>query len=631
MRKIRLLSKETIDKIAAGEVVERPSSVVKELVENSIDSGAKNITVEWKDGGISYIRVTDDGCGIEKDELRNAFLRHSTSKLSSAEELLSISTLGFRGEALSSIAAVSKTEVFSKTREKILGAHYLIEGSDEITCEDFACPDGTSVFVRQLFYNTPARRKFLKSPMTEGNYINEIIARIALSHPDISFSLKAGGMDKFFTSGNGSLLDAIYRIEGKSVASDLIEISYRENETGCFGFLGREPLERANRAKEIFFVNKRSISSKLLSKAVEDACQGYLMLHRYPYIILFIDIDEALVDVNVHPRKAEVRFSDERKVYEEVYAAVKRAIRSIEDISPVRLSGIEASDVAEEDRALPVSGREGPSEAALPVSGKEGPSETVLPLPEKTPVLNNAPVYEKAPEVFEEKRFTEYKERLENMERPLSFSENEKDRQISFVSAEAKKEHRIIGQIFKTYWIVEYDSDVYLLDQHAAHEKVLYERTMRLLQGRTVSSQNLNPPIVISLSPAEEDILHKYQEAFERIGFLTEPFGGSEVRLTAVPSNMFEVDPKELFMSTLSGLFETEGKAVDETILIRVATMSCKAAIKGNTVISETEARALIDELLLLDNPYHCPHGRPVMIKLSKEELDKRFNRIVNI
>ncbi|MBQ6258668.1 MAG: DNA mismatch repair endonuclease MutL [Lachnospiraceae bacterium] len=619
-RKIRLLSKETIDKIAAGEVVERPASVVKELVENSIDSGAKNITVEWKDGGISYIRVTDDGCGIEKSELRNAFLRHSTSKLVTVEDLSSISTLGFRGEALSSIAAVSKTEVFSKTRDIILGAHYIVEGSEEITCEDSACPDGTSVFVRQLFYNTPARRKFLKSPMTEGNYINEIVSRIALSHPKISFSLKAGGTDRFFTSGNGSLLDAIYRIEGRSVAADLIEISHRENEVGCFGFLGREPLERANRAKELFFVNKRSISSKLLSKAAEDACQGYLMLHRYPYIILFIDIDEALVDVNVHPRKAEVRFSEEERVYNAVYSAVREAIRSIEDISPIRLSGIEE---ASPDKV---------KELPLQPEREERPHSEVMPgeqevLPEKIPVNNP----EKTPEVFEEKRFTKYKERLETMEKPLSFLESEKNGQISFVSVEAKKSHRIIGQIFKTYWIVEYDNDVYLLDQHAAHEKVLYERTIKLLEKREVFSQNLNPPIVISLSPAEEDILLKYQEAFERIGFLIEPFGGAEVRLCAVPSNMFEVDPKELFMSTLSGLSETEGKALDETVLIRVATMSCKAAIKGNTIISETEARALIDELLLLDNPYHCPHGRPVMIKLSKEELDKRFNRIVNI
>ena len=619
-RKIRLLSKETIDKIAAGEVVERPASVVKELVENSIDSGAKNITVEWKDGGISYIRVTDDGCGIEKSELQNAFLRHSTSKLVTVEDLSSISTLGFRGEALSSIAAVSKTEVFSKTRDIILGAHYIVEGSEEITCEDSACPDGTSVFVRQLFYNTPARRKFLKSPMTEGNYINEIVSRIALSHPEISFSLKGGGTDRFFTSGNGSLLDAIYRIEGRSVAADLIEISHRENEVGCFGFLGREPLERANRAKELFFVNKRSISSKLLSKAAEDACQGYLMLHRYPYIILFIDIDEALVDVNVHPRKAEVRFSEEERVYNAVYSAVREAIRSIEDISPIRLSGIEE---ASPDKV---------KELPLQPEREERPHSEVMPgeqevLPEKIPV--NIP--EKTPEVFEEKRFTKYKERLETMEKPLSFLESEKNGQISFVSVEAKKSHRIIGQIFKTYWIVEYDNDVYLLDQHAAHEKVLYERTIKLLEKREVFSQNLNPPIVISLSPAEEDILLKYQEAFERIGFLIEPFGGAEVRLCAVPSNMFEVDPKELFMSTLSGLSETEGKALDETVLIRVATMSCKAAIKGNTIISETEARALIDELLLLDNPYHCPHGRPVMIKLSKEELDKRFNRIVNI
>ena len=395
-RKIRLLSKETIDKIAAGEVVERPASVVKELVENSIDSGAKNITVEWKDGGISYIRVTDDGCGIEKSELRNAFLRHSTSKLVTVEDLSSISTLGFRGEALSSIAAVSKTEVFSKTRDIILGAHYIVEGSEEITCEDSACPDGTSVFVRQLFYNTPARRKFLKSPMTEGNYINEIVSRIALSHPKISFSLKAGGTDRFFTSGNGSLLDAIYRIEGKSVAADLIEISHRENEVGCFGFLGREPLERANRAKELFFVNKRSISSKLLSKAAEDACQGYLMLHRYPYIILFIDIDEALVDVNVHPRKAEVRFSEEERVYNAVYSAVREAIRSIEDISPIRLSGIEEAS-QKEVKELPIHPEK-----------EERPHSEVIPgeqevLPEKIP----EDIPEKTPEVFEERRFAE--------------------------------------------------------------------------------------------------------------------------------------------------------------------------------------------------------------------------------
>lgn len=650
---IRLLSPETIDKIAAGEVVERPASVAKELIENAIDAGAKNITVEWKDGGISYLRVTDDGGGIPADQLRTAFLRHSTSKLRTIKDLDSIASLGFRGEALSSIAAVSKTEVFTKTADDVMGSHYCIEGSEEVSLEEAAAPNGTSIFVRQLFYNTPVRRKFLKSPMTEGNYLAELCSRIALSHPEISFSLIADGREKLFTPGNGKLFDCIYREDGREVASHLYDISYSDETLSVRGFLGQPEIRRSNRNREIFFVNGRYIKSRILSKAVEDAYQGFLMLHQYPYCVLFLTFPDGHVDVNVHPRKAEVRFTDEPAVYDSVYKAVRLRLSAAVDIPKADFSTPDEKVVSTEERApevfeqsrlksykeavqqeissaLPVEEmpeKAGADSTGGPAAGHEAEFEPGSSTSE-TAVNGSKPQYDALNFSHQQNRAAAEAAGTA----PAVFmrtSTAEKPEQISFLSEEAVKSHRIIGQIFDTYWIVEYDGKVYIIDQHAAHEKVMYERFMMQYEMKEMTSQQIAPPIVVSLSPVEEDTYRTYSEAFAELGYEVEAFGGSEYRITAVPGNLYSLDPEQVFLETLSDLADGKGRAINETLYIRVATMACKAAVKGNTYLPEPEARALIEELLTLDNPYHCPHGRPTMISISETDLEKRFKRIV--
>ncbi len=620
---IRLLSPETIDKIAAGEVVERPASVAKELIENAIDAGAKNITVEWKDGGISYLRVTDDGGGIPADQLRTAFLRHSTSKLRTIKDLDSIASLGFRGEALSSIAAVSKTEVFTKTADDVMGSHYCIEGSEEVSLEEAAAPNGTSIFVRQLFYNTPVRRKFLKSPMTEGNYLAELCSRIALSHPEISFSLIADGREKLFTPGNGKLFDCIYREDGREVASHLYDISYSDETLSVRGFLGQPEIRRSNRNREIFFVNGRYIKSRILSKAVEDAYQGFLMLHQYPYCVLFLTFPDGHVDVNVHPRKAEVRFTDEPAVYDSVYKAVRLRLSAAVDIPKADFSTPDEKVVSTEERAPEVFEQSRLKSYKEAVQQEISSALPVEEMPEKAGADSTG-----GPAAGHEAEFepgSSTSETAVNGSKPqydaLNFSH-----QQNRAAAEAAG---IIGQIFDTYWIVEYDGKVYIIDQHAAHEKVMYERFMMQYEMKEMTSQQIAPPIVVSLSPVEEDTYRTYSEAFAELGYEVEAFGGSEYRITAVPGNLYSLDPEQVFLETLSDLADGKGRAINETLYIRVATMACKAAVKGNTYLPEPEARALIEELLTLDNPYHCPHGRPTMISISETDLEKRFKRIV--
>lgn len=660
---IRLLDPETIDKIAAGEVVERPASVAKELIENAIDAGAKNITVEWKDGGISYLRVTDDGGGIPGDELRAAFLRHSTSKLRTIKDLDSISSLGFRGEALSSIAAVSKTEVFTKTADDVMGSHYCIEGSEEVSLEEAAAPNGTSIFVRQLFYNTPVRRKFLKSPMTEGNYMAELTSRIALSHPEISFSLIADGREKLFTPGNGKLFDCIYREDGREVASHLYDVSYSDETLSVRGFLGQPEIRRSNRNREIFFVNGRYIKSKLLSKAVEDAYQGFLMLHQYPYCVLFLSFPDGHVDVNVHPRKAEVRFTDEPAVYDSVYKAVRLRLSAAVDIPKADFSTVDEKVVSTDEKAPEVfeqsrlkSYKEAVQQeisSALPIEkapdsslstdsedrslfkGNGSIENSFLPSEAASEGDLSHAADESMTPSYDTVTFSHQQNRAAAEAAgaaPAVFmrtASTEKQEQLSFLSAEAVKSHRIIGQIFETYWIVEYDGKVYIIDQHAAHEKVMYERFMKQYAEKQMTSQQIAPPLVVSLSPLEEDTYRTYSEAFSELGFEVEAFGGSEYRITAVPGNLYSLDPEQIFLETLSDLSDGKGRAINDTLYIRVATMACKAAVKGNTHLPEPEARALIEELLTLDNPYHCPHGRPTMISISETDLEKRFKRIV--
>jgi len=633
---IALLNQETIDKIAAGEVVERPSSVVKELVENAIDAGATAITVEIKDGGITLLRITDNGYGIPKEEIPLAFLRHTTNKIRSASELLSLHTLGFRGEALSSIAAVSKVELITKTKDALIGSRYVIEGAKELSLEEMGAPDGTTFFVRQLFYNTPARRKFLKSPMTEGNYIQELLERLALSNPSISFRFISNGKDRFATAGNGNLKDTIYELYGREIASSLIEISAEEESFSLHGFIGTPALNRGNRNFESFFVNGRYIKSGILSKSLEEGYAGFLMQHQYPFAVLMFDFADNGVDVNVHPSKLEVRFENSNVVYNTLLRTVHDTLAHREDIDVVPVAEEEDEVIAE---AAPILRAE-PFEASRLQSMKDSIVEQIH---------KDTPYEAQYKEFYENKRKESVAEEIvyhapaanvgnptivqeetvtpsPAVEEPVSKPNYE---QASFFSKEARADHRIIGQVFGTYWLVEYDGKLYIIDQHAAHEKVLYEKTMARLHEKTMTSQMVNPPIIVTLSTQEEEAFEKYQESFEILGYQVEHFGGKEYALTAVPDNILNLDKRQLFLDAISACVELKEDKTSELILERIASMSCKAAVKGNHVLSMPEIESLIDELLSLDNPFRCPHGRPTIIAMTHYELDKKFKRIV--
>ena len=628
---IALLNQETIDKIAAGEVVERPSSVVKELVENAIDAGATAITVEIKDGGITLLRITDNGYGIPKEEIPLAFLRHTTNKIRSASELLSLHTLGFRGEALSSIAAVSKVELITKTKDALIGSRYVIEGAKELSLEEMGAPDGTTFFVRQLFYNTPARRKFLKSPMTEGNYIQELLERLALSNPSISFRFISNGKDRFATAGNGNLKDTIYELYGREIASSLIEISAEEESFSLHGFIGTPALNRGNRNFESFFVNGRYIKSGILSKSLEEGYAGFLMQHQYPFAVLMFDFADNGVDVNVHPSKLEVRFENSNVVYNTLLRTVHDALAHREDIDVVPVAEEEDEVIAE---AAPILRAE-PFEASRLQSMKDSIVEQIH---------KDTPYEAQYKEFYENKRKESVAEEIvyhaptativqeekvttsPAVEEPVSKPSYE---QASFFSEEARADHRIIGQVFGTYWLVEYDGKLYIIDQHAAHEKVLYEKTMARLHEKTMTSQMVNPPIIVTLSTQEEEAFEKYKESFETLGYQVEHFGGKEYALTAVPDNILNLDKRQLFLDAINACVELKEDKTSELILERIASMSCKAAVKGNHVLSMPEIESLIDELLSLDNPFRCPHGRPTIIAMTQYELDKKFKRIV--
>ena len=623
---IALLNQETIDKIAAGEVVERPSSVVKELVENAIDAGATAITVEIKDGGITLLRITDNGYGIPKEEIPLAFLRHTTNKIRSASELLSLHTLGFRGEALSSIAAVSKVELITKTKDALIGSRYVIEGAKELSLEEMGAPDGTTFFVRQLFYNTPARRKFLKSPMTEGNYIQELLERLALSNPSISFRFISNGKDRFATAGNGNLKDTIYELYGREIASSLIEVSAEEESFSLHGFIGTPALNRGNRNFESFFVNGRYIKSGILSKSLEEGYAGFLMQHQYPFAVLMFDFADNGVDVNVHPSKLEVRFENSNVVYNTLLRTVHDALAHREDIDVVPVAEEEDEVIA---KAAPILRAE-PFEASRLQSMKDSIVEQIH---------KDTPYEAQYKEFYENKRKESVAEEIvyhaptANVGNPTIVQEEPVSKpnyeQASFFSEEARAKHRIIGQVFGTYWLVEYDGKLYIIDQHAAHEKVLFEKTMARLHEKTMTSQMVNPPIIVTLSTQEEEAFEKYKESFETLGYQVEHFGGKEYALTAVPDNILNLDKRQLFLDAISACVELKEDKTSELILERIASMSCKAAVKGNHVLSMPEIESLIDELLSLDNPFRCPHGRPTIIAMTQYELDKKFKRIV--
>lgn len=629
--KIAVLEKSTIDKIAAGEVVERPSSVVKELVENAIDAGASAITVEIKDGGKSYIRITDNGCGIPEDELSVAFMRHSTSKLRDASELADIHTLGFRGEALSSISAVSRVEMITKPADTLMGVRYVIEGSKEVSLDKIGAPDGTTIMVYQLFFNTPARKKFLKTDTTEASYISELMERLALSHPDISFCFISNKKEKIHTSGNGNLMDTIYQIYGRLIASNLLAVEKETDLLKVSGFIGNSNVARGNRSLENFYINGRYIKSPLLSKSVEEGYVGYLMQHQYPFCVLMITTKEASVDVNVHPTKQEVRFDDEMAIADIFKSLIFERLHQREDIAEVTLDeNVQAAPLrktTENDATDPGS----ESMTCEPESKKEEPIIEVAPEPfeksrlEKIRQKITAQIHADTPY---ERKYQEYYQEKEK-EQDQSREEKVTYEQTSFLSEQARAKHRIIGQVFDTYWLIEHDNKLYIIDQHAAHEKVLFERMMKQLQDKEMTTQYVSPPIIVSLTRAERDILKRYEEVFSELGYVISSFGGNEFAIEGVPGNLFSFDVKEFFMELLASCGELKGNDGHDMIVEKVASMSCKAAVKGNNRLSYPEIEELLDELLSLENPYHCPHGRPTIIAMTKYELEKKFKRIV--
>lgn len=629
--KIAVLEKSTIDKIAAGEVVERPSSVVKELVENAIDAGASAITVEIKDGGKSYIRITDNGCGIPEDELSVAFMRHSTSKLRDASELADIHTLGFRGEALSSISAVSRVEMITKPADTLMGVRYVIEGSKEVSLDKIGAPDGTTIMVYQLFFNTPARKKFLKTDTTEASYISELMERLALSHPDISFCFISNKKEKIHTSGNGNLMDTIYQIYGRQIASNLLAVEKETDLLKVSGFIGNSNVARGNRSLENFYINGRYIKSPLLSKSVEEGYVGYLMQHQYPFCVLMITTKEASVDVNVHPTKQEVRFDDEMAIADIFKSLIFERLYQREDIAEVTLDeNVQAASLrktTENDATDPGS----ESITCEPESKKEETIIEVAPEPfeksrlEKMRQKITAQIHADTPY---ERKYQEYYQEKEK-EQDQSREEKVTYEQTSFLSEQARAKHRIIGQVFDTYWLIEHDNKLYIIDQHAAHEKVLFERMMKQLQDKEMTTQYASPPIIVSLTRAEQDILKRYEEVFSELGYVISSFGGNEFAIEGVPGNLFSFDVKEFFMELLASCGELKGNDGHDMIVEKVASMSCKAAVKGNNRLSYPEIEELLDELLSLENPYHCPHGRPTIIAMTKYELEKKFKRIV--
>ena len=645
MTTINLLSQETIDKIAAGEVVERPASVVKELVENSIDAGATAISVEIKGGGVEYIRITDNGTGIDKSQIQIAFLRHSTSKITEALDLETIRSLGFRGEALSSISAVSKVELITKTSDSLLGARYLIEGAREISLTDIGAPNGTTFIVRQLFYNTPARKKFLKSEATEASYVFDVVEHLALSHPEISFKFINASKEKLMTSGNGVLSDAIYQIYGRQIASNILDISYSDDTFTITGFIGQSVLARGNRSFEHFFVNNRYIKSMSLSRACEEGYYGFLMGHQYPFFLLNINIIDGQVDVNVHPTKQEVRFENESRLCSVLTKIINDRLLNREDVLEEPISSVLEENTLKTfpDEKINSSLQSKIEEIDISVKNdSDNVSSNCISETGKSFVLDKVetskPEITKSPEPFEKSRLEEIKrtivEQIRN-DTPYEKKFEEKQRggekydQISFLSSEAIKEHKIIGQVFDTYWLIEYDKKLYIIDQHAAHEKVLFEKTMARIKNNTMTTQLISPPKVVSLSAQDLINYEKYKDSFAALGYQIEHFGGNELVINGLPGNLLNIDPEVLFMEIIADCDSYKASDSFDAIVERVASMSCKAAVKGNNKLSIAEVKTLIDDLLKLDNPYHCPHGRPTMITFSEYDLAKKFKRII--
>lgn len=686
---IKLLDSLTINKIAAGEVIERPASVVKELLENSIDSKSTAITIEIKEGGLSFIRITDNGTGIEKDQVKTAFLRHATSKINDAEDLSHIGSLGFRGEALASIAAVGQCEIITKVYKDITGIRYIIEGGVDKVFEEIGCPDGTTIIVRNLFFNTPARRKFMKTPATELSYISELVNRIAMSRPDISIKFISNGQNKLYTSGNGNLKDVIYNIFGKDITKNLLPINGMDGRTKITGYIAKPYISKGNRGYENYYVNSRYIKSSVITKSIEEAYSTFVMVHKYPFTVINIDINTEDLDVNVHPTKMELKINDSQVLYDLLLNSIRNTLTSKELIPEVNGVDKEKS-IRDNVRAMQkqtvntpepfeIKRRENQSYKAVePTVGYN--KDTIV----EAPIVNQKE--DKIVPTINQKEDkiapTESNEKVDlvpsvnhkenriaptesNIEDTITFNKSNTNDIISIVkenssykteslkTLDAKKDLtegitpkqenlfdskllqednkpdiKLIGQLFKTYWLIEYDNKFFIMDQHAAHEKIMFERLMFALKHNDIYSQNLLPPIVVALSPREEAVLLDNMDIFLKLGYKIENFGSNEYVIRAVPANLFGINPKDLFEDFIKNLLDDSGKLSDEIFVEKLSTMACKAAIKGNTTISFNEANRLIDELMKLENPYNCPHGRPTLISMTKQDIEKKFKRI---
>ena len=709
MRKIAVLDQQTIDKIAAGEVVERPSSIVKELVENAIDAGATAVTVEITDGGKKMIRITDNGGGMERDQVPLAFLRHATSKIEKVEDLEHIASLGFRGEALSSIAAVAQVELITKTPSALSGVRYVINGGVQESLEDMGAPEGTTFLVRNLFYNTPARSKFLKSDTTEGNYVSTLMEQLALSHPEISFKYIQNKQVKLHTSGNYNVKDVIYNIYGRDITKALLEVSYENDFMKIEGFVGKPEISRGNRTFENYYINGRFVKNRIIAKGIEDAYKGFLMQHKFPFVSLHIQMEGNDLDVNVHPSKMEVRFARGTEVYDAVYETVHKALTTREMIQTVpfgkeepvkKLSSVvKPGDVPEPfetrrraempeyrtqvantvNRTSNVSIKGNDRTVSAPdtamdkkqISSYSTLTRGTITMAEqavreqkiyqtKDPftkaeeklfegTINDKNIHEKQPDAMQvnmsqkanvsvNKNVVDSNENAEtcdeSAERVQEVEKQQKPQQLELfeeklLAPESRSRHQLIGQIFDTYWLVQFEDRFFIIDQHAAHEKVYYERFVKRFREQTIESQYLSPPLIVSLNLQEEALLETNRKYFEDFGFEIEPFGGKEYCINAVPTNLYGLDEEELFLEMLDNLASEKDKDPLGIFASRLATMACKAAVKGNHQMSVQEANMLIDELLTLDNPYHCPHGRPTIISMTKTELEKKFKRIV--
>ena len=649
MPNIAILNQETIDKIAAGEVVERPCSVVKELVENAIDAGSTAITVEIKEGGISFIRITDNGCGIEREQVAVAFYRHSTSKIRSAEDLLTVKSLGFRGEALSSISAVARVELITKTYDELTGTRYVIEGSKELSNEEIGAPDGTTFIVKDLFYNVPARRKFLKTAQTEGSYISDMVEKLALSHPDISFKFINNNQTKLHTSGNGNRKDIIYHIFGREISSSLLEVKHECEYFKVEGFIGKPVITRGNRNYENYFINGRYVKSNILSRAIEEAYKSFLMQHQYPFTVLYFTFFSEL-DVNVHPTKMELRFDNNNEIYVELCDTIYAILSHKEMIPEVPVDSTLAPkkivheykepipEPFEKRRINEVMAAESRSVYGQSVTSTVKITQQQNLLQKRLLLMSNSQITHQRCRLLKHLHLRlllapaiQWNQSLRlpprmNLHR-LSPAPSRPfgDYDKVFLTESSKKQFSIIGQLFKTYWLIEFEDKLYIIDQHAAHEKVLYEKTMARLANKDFTSQRISPPIVMTLDARECEMLEKYRPQIEQFGYEVEHFGGKEYMISAIPDNLFNIDMKDLFIEMLDDFSNATGRQTPDIITEKVASMSCKAAVKGNDKLTLPEINKLIDELLSLDNPYNCPHGRPTIISMSKYEIEKEI------